>query len=143
MYNNYGNPYYMPNYNYRPNDTQFVPQTVPQTNTQITKSGLQGKSVDSIDVVRATDIPMDGSVSYFPIADGSAIVTKQLGLDGASKITIFKPVSEAKDENKYITSKELEKALNDINFDEIEDIREELKDIKKQIKNFKSKKVSE
>ena len=28
---------------------------------------LQGKTVDSVDVVKAMDIPLDGSVSYFPI----------------------------------------------------------------------------
>lgn len=47
--------------------------------------GLQGKSVDSIDVVKAMDIPLDFSISYFPLTDESAIVTKQLQTDGTSK----------------------------------------------------------
>lgn len=43
----------------QPNTQQFMPQTPVQT------VGLQGKSVDSIEVVKATDIPLDGSISYF------------------------------------------------------------------------------
>lgn len=95
---------------------------------------LSGKQVESIDVVKAMDIPMDGSVSYFPIADGSAIVSKQIQLDGTSKTTIFKPVTEAKEEVKYITPEELKKAINGIDLSEIDDIKEELKQIKKQLK---------
>jgi hypothetical protein len=48
---------------------------------------LLGKVVDGIDVVRGLDIPLDGSTSYFPLADGSAIATKQLQQDGTSRIT--------------------------------------------------------
>ena len=32
-----------------------------------------GKIVDSIDVVKATDIPMDGNAYYFPKADGTEV----------------------------------------------------------------------
>ena len=32
-----------------------------------------GKMVDSVEVVKATDIPMDGNMYYFPKADGSII----------------------------------------------------------------------
>lgn len=92
--------------------------------------GLQGKSVDSIDVVKAMDIPLDGSISYFPLTDGTAIVTKQLQMDGSSKTIIYKPVQdEQKDTIKYITIDELEEVLN-----EVQDLKDELKDIKKEFK---------
>ena len=52
--------------------------------------GIQGKTIDNIEVVKAIDIPLDGSISYFPLADGSAIVSKQLQQDGTSKIIIYK-----------------------------------------------------
>ena len=32
-----------------------------------------GKMVDSVEVVKATDIPMDGNMYYFPKADGTII----------------------------------------------------------------------
>lgn len=91
--------------------------------------GLQGKSVDSIDVVKAMDIPLDGSTSYFPLADGSAIVTKQLQADGSSKTIVYKPVddSEIKNVPKYITEEELEERIKNVDNDYIKDDIKELK----------------
>lgn len=104
---------------------------------------LNGKQVDSIDVVKATDIPLDGSISYFPLANGSAIVSKQLQMDGTSKMVIFKPVDEQKEESRYITREDMEKAINNIEINDLEDIKEELKDLKKELKDLKKKKVSD
>ena len=76
---------------------QTMEQYQPQ---QIYKQiGLQGKSVDSIDVVKAMDIPLDFSISYFPLTDGSAIVTKQLQTDGTSKTVVYKPIEDKEIEN--------------------------------------------
>lgn len=136
----YNNPYYQPyNPNYRPMEQQFnqnnmnIP-TMQQQPLNVVKSGLQGKQVDSVEVVKATDVPFDGSISYFPLTDNSAIVTKQLQNDGTSKIVVFKPVDEKKSEVKYLTNDDLEKALKGLNLDEIDDIKEDIKDIKKQLK---------
>lgn len=136
MYNNY-NPYF--NANYRPMEQQYTPNNmnIPQIQQQplnVVKNGLQGKLVDSVEVVKATDVSFDGSISYFPLTDNSAIVTKQLQTDGTSKITIYKPIDEQKSEIKYLTSEDLEKALNGLNLDEIDDIKEDIKEIKKQLK---------
>lgn len=96
---------------------------------------LQGKTVDSIDVVKATDIPLDGSVSYFPIVDGSAIVTKQLQQDGTSKIIIYKPVdgNEVKEESKFVTVEEFNERLKGL---DNEGFKDDLKDIKRKIEDF-------
>lgn len=110
MYSNY-NPYY----------------TQPRVPQQQVPPMLMGKQVDSIDVVRATDVPFDGSVSYFPLTDGSAIVTKQLQMDGTSKITIFKPTVEpVKEQINYLTIDDLDEIK-----EEVQEIRRELKDLKK------------
>lgn len=132
MYNNY-NPYYQQPRFQQPM-TQLEPQTQYIQPTFTKPSGLQGKQVDSFEVAKASDVPFDGSVSYFPLTDNSAIVTKQLQTDGTSKIVVFKPIEEEKETKRYITSEELEKAINGLNLDEIEDIKEELKEIKKQLK---------
>lgn len=112
-----------------------------------TNLGLQGKSVDSVDVVKAMDIPLDGSVSYFPLTDGTAIVTKQLMQDGTSKTITYKPVPEQKDVQneqevpKYLTLDEFNKSIRvldnsglkeQINSlqDQMENILSEIKDIK-------------
>lgn len=137
--NNYTQQYYspmMPNYGYQPYQPmqQNLQQMPKQQEQNFKTTPLQGKSVDGIDVVKAMDIPLDGSISYFPITDGSAIVTKQLQPDGTSKTVIYKPQKETEIKKpKYVTDEELEEAIKNIDND---DIRDELKIIKKQIKNI-------
>ena len=134
----YGNQYYnQPRYQQQGITPQYMtpmPPIMPQQNNQMS---LLGKSVDSIEVVKAMDIPLDGSVSYFPLTDGSAIVTKQLQNDGTSKTIIFKPVEANNVVPRYITPEELEKALEKLDFSELEDFKDELEEIKKQIKEIK------
>ena len=107
MYNNntYGfNPYMnQQRFQNQPLNQQPIQQTLPQI-PQV--CSLMGKQVDSIDVVKATDIPLDGSTCYFPLIDGSAIVTKKLQNDGTSKTIIYKPV-----DNQEETKIKLSKAL--------------------------------
>lgn len=121
----------------QPIQQQPIQQYAPQS---VTIQGLQGKTVDSIDVVKAMDIPLDGSVSYFPLVDGTAIVTKQLQADGTSKTLVYKPSEEKKPEQqvKYVTPEELNKAIKDISVDddEFEELKEDVRSIKKQVKNL-------
>lgn len=102
----YNNPY---QYYAPPNYGQQNMQ--PQMNIQ--PKNLQGKQVDNIDVVKATEIPFDGSISYFPLTDGTAILTKQLMQDGTSRINVYKPVPiEEVKEDRFVTQSELEKQIN-------------------------------
>lgn len=124
--NNYGyNPYgtYIPQ---RPIQQPIEqPQQYIQQNN---KTGLNGKQVESIDVVKAMDIPLDG-ISYFPLFDGSAIITKQIQLDGTSKTVVYKPINEEnKEQIKYLVA------------DDLEDLKDEIKDIKSELKDLKKKK---
>ena len=99
MYNNYGfNPYYPQQQRFQSMEQSQQPMmTTYQQPMQLTKpNNLLGKSVDNIDVVKAMDIPLDGSISYFPLTDGSAIVSKQLQTDGTSKMVVYKPAQEDK-----------------------------------------------
>ncbi len=133
IYNPYGNPYL--NYNQQPQlQTSMLRQ-----NQYRPQNSLQGKVVDSLDVVKATDIPYDGSVSYFPLTDGTAIITKQLQQDGTSKVVIYKPMIE-NEENKYITETDLEKQLKDMDnkFITEDNLRDQLKNVNsKDIKDLK------
>lgn len=138
--NNYGyNPYgryipQQPDYNNQQNLQQMMQ---PVNNSY----KLNGKTVDSLEVVKAIEYPLDGSISYFPLADGSAIVSKQLQNDGTSKITIYKPSKEnEKEQPKFVTIDELEKSISDIVIDEINDLKDEIKDIKQELKDIKKKK---
>lgn len=142
MFNSYGNSY---------NNPYFNPYFNPQQNQVPMKSNnLQGKSIDNLEVVKAMDIPLDGSISYFPLTDGTAIVTKQLQQDGTSKIVIYKPIENAEEtstryatlediENKmnsvkYITPEELEDKLKGIKMPDTKGIQDDIKTIKKQIR---------
>jgi hypothetical protein len=147
MFNNYGyNPYY-PQQRFQNVDqpNQQPTMTTYQPPIQLTKpTTLLGKAVESIDVVKATDIPLDGSISYFPLTDGSAIVSKQLQNDGTSKITVYKPVKEDKKEAiQFATLDDLQEAIGEIDLSDIQDLKEEIKDIKKQLKELKPKKTKE
>ena len=144
----YGSPYYNPNQRYQPMTTQpimnqpMTPQPYIQPVQQPTSQvGLLGKSVDNIDVVKAMDIPLDGSISYFPLTDGSAIVSKQLQIDGTSKIVIYKPTQEERKEAiQFATIEDIQEAINDLDLSDIQDLKDDVKEIKKQLKEFKSKK---
>ena len=68
----------------------IVPAQTPVSN----QMSALGKMVDSIDVVKATDIPMDGNAYYFPKADGTEVYCKQWLQNGTTRILTFKPVFE-------------------------------------------------
>lgn len=145
----YGNNYYPPRYGgvavptqpiQQPQFTQPI-QNVQQAPTTIQPTILQGKVVDSIDVVKAMDIPLDGSVSFFPLTDGTAIVSKKLQSDGTSKMIIYKPVDEEKQEvSRYATFEEMNELFNSIDLSDIDDLKDELKDLKKELKELKKRK---
>lgn len=143
MYNNYGyNPYFQQRFQNADQTNQQPIMTTYQQPIQLTKPNyLLGKSVDNIDVVKATDIPLDGSISYFPLTDGSAIVSKQLQNDGTSKIIVYKPTQEdKKEEIQFATLDDIQDAINDIDLSDIQDLKDDIKEIKKQLKEFKIKK---
>ena len=109
------------------------PQTYPQASL-----GLQGKLVDSIDVVKAIDIPLDMSVSYFPLTDGSAIITKQLQTDGSSKVMIYKPAVEPEkplETPQYITEDKVMELLKK-EPENVKELKEEIKNLKRQLRDM-------
>lgn len=139
MYNNYGyRPYFgnqMMQYQQPIQQEQIQPT---QPYIQPIKQALYGKTVDSLDVVKSMDIPLDGSVNYFPLADGTKIATKQLQMDGTSKIQIYDLVQENKEEvPKYATIDDFKTYIDDL---DIGDLKQDLKDIKKELKELKKDK---
>ena len=139
----YNNNYYQPprNLGVQTNYQQPIYQPMYQVPiSQPTSSGLQGKVVDSIETAKNQDIQLDGSISYFALTDGSAIVSKQLQADGTSKTTIYRPIN---DENielpKYATLDDIKKEIEKIDLSEIDDLKEEIRDLKKDLKSLKKK----
>ena len=115
-----------------PQQTQNVPQM------GLNRAFLNGKQVESIDIVKNLEIPLDGSISYFPLVNGTAIATKQLMQDGTSKITIYEPKTQ-KDDTKFATIEDIDKRIEKIDFSEIDDLKDDLEDLKKELKDIKNK----
>ena len=87
----------------------IVPTQTPVSN----QMSALGKIVDSIDVVKATDIPMDGNTYYFPKADGTEVYCKQWLQNGTTRILTFKPVLEDNTNNLSSDTEKLKIGLSD------------------------------
>ena len=87
-----------------------VPTQMPGANQQM---NVIGKIVDSVDVVKATDVPMDGNMYYFPKADGTEIFGKQWLSSGQTRILTFKPVFDDDTNNVSNTEEKLKIGLSD------------------------------
>lgn len=87
-----------------------VPTQMSGANQQM---NVIGKIVDSIDVVKATDVPMDGNMYYFPKADGTEIFGKQWLSSGQTRILAFKPVFDDDTNNVSNTEEKFKIGLSD------------------------------
>ena len=72
---------------------------------------INGRVVQSADMITANDVPMDGSVAFFPTQDLSEIYAKSWDANGKIVTRLFKPVS-ADNTNKL--SSETEKLKFDL-----------------------------
>ena len=64
----------------------FTPPMQQQMQQQNQSSG---KIVDSVEMVKFTDIPMDGNSYYFPKADGTEIYSKRWLANGSTEINTY------------------------------------------------------
>lgn len=143
MYQNFSqmnNPYmpmqnpYMDRMNFLQNYQQSLQQPAMLTpNSGISMTNQMstiGKVVDSIDIVKATDIPMDGNAYYFPKADGTEVYCKQWLQNGTTRILTFKPVFESEPNN---LSSEEEKLKYDAFNAILEGIQEDVKTLNEKV----------
>ena len=73
-------------------------QTQPQFIPQQQQSGLGGKIVESFEVFKGIDIPIDGNTYYFPKADGSEIYSKRWLQNGTTEQITYKAIQEQTEE---------------------------------------------
>ena len=95
--NSYGQQMQNPYMQQRMDNLQQFQQAIQQPVVPTQMSGANqfnpfGKIVESIDIVKVTDIPMDGNMYYFPQADGQAIYGKKFLPNGQTQILAFKPI---------------------------------------------------
>ena len=116
---------------------QQYQQSLQQPVSQAQMSAI-GKIVDSIDVVKATDIPMDGNTYYFPKADGTEVYCKQWLQNGTTRILTFKPVF---DDNTNNVSHDTEKLKIDLSDEVTEVFMKRFDELEKQIGDLMPKKT--
>lgn len=112
------------------------PAQIPGVNQQM---NVIGKIVDSVDVVKATDVPMDGNMYYFPKADGTEIFSKQWLSNGQTCILTFKPVLDDNNNNVSYIDEKLKIGLSD---EATEVFMKRFDDIEKRLDEFIGKKTS-
>ena len=102
--NSYGQQMQNPYMQQRMDNLQQFQQAIQQPVVPTQMSGANqfnpfGKMVESIDIVKVTDIPMDGNTYFFPQADGQAIYGKKFLPNGQTQILAFKPIENNEMDN--------------------------------------------
>ena len=119
---------YMQQYqqNLQPVQQQSVPVQTQQP------MGIAGRTVQSVEQITANEVPMDGSLAFFPRQDMAEIYAKQWNADGTIKTVIYRPVidnavnSQGNNQNQQITiPDEVTKVFMD-RFDELSNKMEQL-----------------
>ena len=112
--------YQFPNYQMPMQQPMQMPMQQPvqmpmfnQPMQQNNLSGISGKIVDSIEVVKATDIPIDGNNYYFPKADGSEIYVKKWLGNGSTEVAIFKRLENVTEEEPKVDFNAMENNIID------------------------------
>ena len=152
--NFYGQQFMQPQFNpymQRMENLQQFQQAInqPMQNNPNLSPGLNmlaslGKVVESMDMVKVTDIPMDGNMYYFPQADGQAIYGKKFLPNGQTQILAYKPIL---DDNPNTLSQNEEKfdfgvlnELTDTFKEQLNSLTDKIDKIEKYLKPTKAKK---
>ena len=129
---------------------QFQQNLQPQAGTQMSLPNQfvpLGKMVESEDIVKATDIPMDGNMYYFPKADGSMIFSKQWLPNGTTRLIAFKPILDDDVSNLPQADLKGEFALSDevtgLFLEQFENIISRIDKLEKNLKPSKAKKEAQ
>ena len=90
--------------------------------------GINGKIIAEMSQITANDVPMDGSVAFFPKQDLSEVYAKSWNADGTIRTVTYKPVLDNDPKNVPTDTEKLKCELSDEategimnKFDEISD----------------------
>lgn len=73
---------------------QINQQPIPQQTV-----GINGRVVQTVENINANEVPMDGSMAFFPKQDMSEIYVKGWNANGTIKTTVYKPYTESNGNN--------------------------------------------
>lgn len=74
---------------------QIQPQIQQPMSQQI--AGINGRVVQAVENINANEVPMDGSMAFFPKQDMSEIYVKGWNADGTINTIVYKPYTTPKD----------------------------------------------
>ena len=95
------------------NQPAAVQQYQQPTYMQQAAQRINGRVVQSADMITANDVPMDGSVAFFPTQDLSEIYAKSWDANGKIVTRLFKPVSDSYPSNTTQDTEKLKIGLSD------------------------------
>lgn len=87
--------------------------------------GINGKMIADLNQITANDVPMDGSVAFFPKQDLSEVYAKSWNADGTIRTVTYKPVLD----NEPKTAAEPEKLKCDLSEESAQNIMNKFDEI--------------
>ena len=123
--------------NYQQNLQQpLVPTSMSGANQQAMPQqivGINGRIVQAVENINANEVPMDGSMAFFPKQDMSEIYVKGWNADGTIRTLTFKPVLNDKTD---ILSGDTEKLEFDLSEKATEGIMAKLNELSEKIEQL-------
>jgi hypothetical protein len=101
--------------------------------------GINGRMVQSVENINANEVPMDGSMAFFPKQDMSEIYVKGWNADGTIKTIVYKPQIDNKSVQTVNTSLDTEKLKIDLSEQATAGIMQRFDDLSAKIEQLENK----
>lgn len=127
---------YIDRMNFLQNYQQSLQQQPMQMNQQSMPqqiAGINGRIVQAVENINANEVPMDGSVAFFPKQDLTEIYAKSWNADGTIRTLTFKPVLNDKTD---VLSGDTEKLEFDLSEKATEGIMAKLNELSEKIEQL-------
>lgn len=118
---------------------RFQPQEQYQAIQNQQAIGLNGRIVQMVENINANEVPMDGSMAFFPKQDLSEIYVKGWNADGTIKTIVYKPQIDNKSAQAVNTSLDTEKLKFDLSEQATAGIMQRFDDLSAKIEQLESK----
>ncbi len=118
---------------------RFQPQEQFQTMQNQQAIGLNGRIVQVVENINANEVPMDGSMAFFPKQDLSEIYVKGWNADGTIKTIVYKPQIDNKSVQAINTPLDAEKLKIDLSEQVTAGIMQRFDDLSAKIEQLESK----
>lgn len=118
---------------------RFQPQEQYQAMQNQQAIGLNGRIVQVVDNINANEVPMDGSMAFFPKQDLSEIYVKGWNADGTIKTIVYKPQIDNKSVQAVNTSLDTEKLKFDLSEQATAGIMQRFDDLSEKIEQLENK----